>query len=266
MPCFRFLLTGTFFLLLVGSSNAQIPEPGDFGSYMEASYPSDEGTLLYRIMFPINFDATQKYPLVLFLHGAGERGNDNQKQLVHGSRLFQDSSTRYPAIVVFPQCPAEDYWANVDVDVIDGNRRFTFMADGPATRPLAQVMELVDKLIDQPYTDPARLYVTGLSMGGMGTWELLWRMPGKLAAAAPICGGGNPRAAGEMTEVPIWAFHGVKDDVVRPHFTMRMIKAVQRAGGTAKVTFFPKANHNSWDPAFATPDYLSWMFSNRKSN
>ncbi len=101
-------------------------------------------------------------------------------------------------------------------------------------------------------------------MGGMGTWELLWRMPGTFAAAMPICGGGATSMASGITDVPIWAFHGRRDDIVPAYLSVRMVTAVQAAQGMAKVTIYPEANHNSWDPAFAEPNFLSWMFSQKR--
>jgi beta-glucosidase len=235
------------------------------GTYLYRQHQHGDYTLNYRVLYPEGFDEHQRYPIVLFLHGRGESGDDNEKQLVHGSSLFLEAQTEYPAIVIFPQCPTSDYWSNIDrIEKDGGGLQFKFPSDRPANPALSAVMDLVDQELKKPYVDENRLYVTGLSMGGMGTWELLWRMPEKIAAAAPICGGGPPEMAHKMTEVPIWAFHGLKDDVVQPRFSINMVRAVQREGGLAKITLFPDANHNSWDPTFATPDYLPWLFSKYK--
>jgi predicted peptidase len=235
------------------------------GEYLERMVVVDGDTLKYRIMYPEGFDESKKYPLVLFLHGAGERGNDNNRQLVHGSKLFRDSLAKYPAVVIFPQCPRDSYWANIDRERNDNGRlRFSFYDDRDATPQLAMVMDLVRTTVNEGYIDEDRVYVGGLSMGGMGTWEILWQMPGIFAAAMPICGGGAPSTASRMRDVPIWAFHGRRDDIVPAYLSARMVTAVQSAGGKAKITIYPEANHNSWDPAFAEPEFLSWMFSQKR--
>ncbi|MCB9292133.1 MAG: beta-glucosidase BglX [Lewinellaceae bacterium] len=235
------------------------------GKYLYKQHQHEGYTLNYRILYPYDFDENKRYPLVLFLHGRGESGDDNEKQLVHGSKLFLDSLDKYPAVVIFPQCPETDYWSNIDrVQKDDGSLQFTFPADRPPNPSLAAVMDLAGRELAKPYIDENRLYVTGLSMGGMGTFELLWRMPEKIAAAAPICGGGAPEKASAMTDIPIWIFHGMKDDVVPPGFSIRMLKAIQQRGGLAKITLYPEANHNAWDPALAEPDFLPWMFSQYK--
>ncbi|MCB0586585.1 MAG: beta-glucosidase BglX [Phaeodactylibacter sp.] len=232
------------------------------GKYLYAQHQYNGDTLNYRVLYPSDFDESRRYPLVLFLHGRGESGSDNETQLVHGGKLFLESIDKYPAVILFPQCPKTDYWANIErIQKDDGSLQFNFPDNRPPNPSLAAVMDLVSQELAKPYIDENRFYVTGLSMGGMGTWELLWRMPEKIAAAAPICGGGTPERASAMADVPIWAFHGMKDDVVQPRNSIRMLKAIQREGGPAKITLFPGANHNSWDPAFAEPEYLPWMFS-----
>lgn len=257
----RILIFSIALLLLTNLAWGQM----ETGKYLYKQHQYEGNTLNYRILFPQDFDENKRYPLVLFLHGRGESGNDNEKQLVHGSKLFLDSSKEYPAIVIFPQCPKTDYWSNVDrTQRDDGSLHFEYPTDRPANPALSAVMDLVNQQLEKPYVDENRLYVTGLSMGGMGTWELLWRMPEKIAAAAPICGGGAPEKASVMANIPIWAFHGMKDDVVVPRLSIRMVKAIQKEGGLAKITLFPDANHNAWDPTFAEPNYLPWLFSKYK--
>jgi predicted peptidase len=252
-----------FFLVFSFSTISQEAPVG--ASYLEKSFKSNGQNLLYRIMYPKDFDQNKKYPLVLFLHGAGERGKDNKKQLSHGSNLFLDSLEKYPAIVLFPQCPPEDYWANLyRPDKGGASRKFEFHTDEAPHPTMVMVLELIDKLWNESYIDKSRFYVSGLSMGAFGVWELLWRIPNKIAAAMPICGGGPPNMALKMIEVPMWAFHGVKDNVVHVRYSRRMVTAVQQAGGKAKITLYPNANHNSWDPAFAEPTFLKWMFSKTK--
>lgn len=228
-----------------------------------------EGKLLYRVSYPDNYDASKSYPLLLFLHGAGERGDDNKKQLVHGSKLFlnQENREKFPAIVVFPQCPTEDYWANVDRTTDEnGKRQFTFFKTSKKpTNAMSGLLSLVDSLTNLSQVNQNRVYVMGLSMGGMGTFELVSRRPKTFAAAAPICGGDNPKVAGKYAKkLPFWIFHGLKDDVVPPHFSEDMANAIEAKGGKVKLTLYPNANHNSWDPAFAEPELLPWLFSQSK--
>ncbi len=221
-------------------------------------------TLPYRILLPENYATGKRYPLLLFLHGAGERGRDNALQLTHGAGLFvrPDVRARYPAIVVFPQCPKDQYWAGV---VREPQRQhWDFPLWETPGAPMALLMGLLDTLIRQEQVDTRRLYVAGLSMGGMGTFELLARWPHRFAAAIPICGGGNTLAAPLYARhTALWVFHGDADAVVPVALSRRMVQAVQAAGGRVRYTEYPGVNHDSWTPAFAEPDLLQWLFSQR---
>ncbi|MEO9477322.1 MAG: alpha/beta hydrolase-fold protein [Cyclobacteriaceae bacterium] len=235
--------------------------------YEAQTYKSDLRELNYRILYPENFSAKNTYPVLLFLHGSGERGDDNQKQLVHGSKLFSNASFRkdYPAIVVFPQCPQEDYWSNVTVDRSFHPLRLVFHEEGTATSALQQVMALMDSLYALPFTKDDQFYLGGLSMGGMGTIELAARKPEMFAAAFSICGGGHTARARQIAgNVPMWFFHGAKDDLVLPSHSTEMVIAIRENGGIARYTLYKDANHNSWDSAFAEPEFMSWLFSNVK--
>ncbi|WP_313791647.1 MULTISPECIES: alpha/beta hydrolase-fold protein [Flavobacteriaceae] len=224
-------------------------------------------TLQYRIMYPKNFQEDGNYPVVLFLHGAGERGSDNQSQLTHGGKLFATDylQERYPAIVIFPQCPKESYWSNVDVDRSTYPVKLNFnYKDGP-TKPLKMVMDLLDTTIRKSYTNDHQIYLMGLSMGGMGTFELLSRKPNTFAAAIPICGGGDPESVSVYAnETPLWVFHGAQDNVVNPLQSMEIVSALLKVGAYPKFTIYDFANHNSWDPTFAEPDLMPWLFSHQK--
>lgn len=235
--------------------------------YQYEEFEKNGSVLPYRIMYPANFDTSIKYPVIIFLHGSGERGNNNESQLIHGSKLFQDSIQKYPAIVIFPQCPKEDYWANLDrIRRDNGSLNFKFNYEKPATESLELVIELINEILAKPYSNTNRLYIAGLSMGGFGVCELLWRIPEKITAAISICGGGSPEMGDLMTDIPIWMFHGIKDDVVHPRHSLRLLYAIQRAGGKAKITLYPKANHNSWDNTFAEENLFAWLFSKTKNN
>lgn len=223
-------------------------------------------TLPYRILLPENYDTARAYPLVIFLHGRGESGNDNEKQLTHGSAVFLRDSIRKsnPAIVVFPQCAANSYWSNVHT-VADskGKRTFYFVPDGEASLSMKLLLSLTTNLEMRYKIKKDQVYVMGLSMGGMGTYELVRRKPGHFAAAVAICGGADPATAISMKKTKWWIFHGGKDDIVPPVFSEKMQAALKKAGAMVRYTVYPEANHNSWDPAFKEPDLLSWLFAQR---
>jgi len=253
------------FSLLIFSISAQAR---DMDIYLKKQYLNQGDTLPYRIMYPTDFDETGKYPLLLFLHGAGERGNDNEKQLVHGASFFADPSNRknYPAVVVFPQCPEDDWWARMeDSEDPNGKRIFTFPGKGSPNPAMRLVLGLLDELVNAAYIDADRVYLGGLSMGGMGTYDLLTLRPKTFAAAFPICGGGNPRTARKISRVTsFWIFHGTEDDVVDPEYSAVMAEALKKHKGEVKLTLYPGTGHNSWDKAFAEPELLPWIFSNRR--
>ena len=237
-------------------------------AYEKHWYIKGTDTLPYRLLLPKNYDASKKYPLVLFLHGAGERGSDNEAQLTHGWKVFLQDSVRekYQAIVVFPQCAANSYWSNVQIvnDTVTKKRIFNFLKDGKPTIAMKMVLHLLDELEDNYKLDDDRYYVGGLSMGGMGTFELVRRKPKMFAAAFAICGGANTATAKKLKRTDWWIFHGLKDDVVSPEFSRNMTDALKAVGADVKLTLYPAANHNSWDAAFAEKDLLPWLFSKHK--
>jgi len=239
----------------------------DKSLYKKEIYVSGNDTLPYRILLPLNYDASKKYPLILFLHGAGERGNDNEKQLVHGSSLFLRDSIRekYPAIVLFPQCPENSFWSNVHrFDDKHGEERHVFQTGGEPTVAMVLVQQLLKKIIQEYPVEKKQVYVGGLSMGGMGTFEIVWRNPKLFAAAFPVCGGASVTYAKRLKDVHWWVFHGAKDDIVVPQFSQRMVTALEDIHADVKFTLYPEANHNSWDSAFAEPELLPWLFSIKK--
>ena len=230
-------------------------------SYQREQFVRKGDTLPYRILYPENFRRNKKYPVVLFLHGAGERGNDNQAQLVHGGDLFLKTRKEFPAIVIFPQVPKDDYWANVEVNRETRPFEFDYNSDGRPTRSMELAMELMDSLTGQKFVDRSRVYVAGLSMGGMGTYEILGRRPEMFAAAIAICGGADPEIAKKYNpNLDIWIFAGEKDDIVPPEFSKTMSRVINHLGRDAKLSLYPNDNHNSWDSALAEPELLPWLF------
>lgn len=253
-----------FYLMLVCAFYA---DAQDNSVYQKKWMVQQGDTLPYRVLLPLNYDSTKTYPVVFFLHGAGERGRDNERQLIHGSKLFvkEDIRAKYAFITILPQCPASDYWSNVVREHDDAGRRsFFFLEDGVPGRYMELLQELVKHVFEVYPVKKDQVYAGGLSMGGMGTFELVRRMPNTFAAAFPICGGANPATAQKMKKVNWWIFHGAKDNVVLPHHSEKMVVALKAAGANVKWTLFPEANHNAWDPAFAEPELLPWLFSNKR--
>lgn len=261
---FRIILLITAFLNTLATLNAQT---SDFSLYESQYFLQGDDTLRCRILSPAHFSPQKKYPLVVFLHGSGERGNDNQSQLKWGGDLFLDSAyrERFPAIVVFPQCPADSSWST-RVRLPEGHSdKYNFPLNTTPTKPLQMLMSFIDTLVNSGVVDPKRIYLGGLSMGGFGTFELLWRRPALFAAAFPICGGGNPESAALYRKnFPIWIFHGTDDDVVPVKNSRVMQEALKAAGAKVKYTEYPGVKHDSWINAFAEPDLLPWLFSQKK--
>jgi predicted peptidase len=224
-------------------------------------------TLRYRIMYPEGYDPAKKYPMILFLHGAGERGKDNEAQLKHGGSLFTNPENRkkFPAIVVAPQCPKIDFWARIGFRQGDSLGGFTFPSEQPIGKALNLVSMLVDSMVAGKNVNTQKVYVGGLSMGGMGTFELLWRKPKTFAAAFPICGGGDSQKVTEYASgFPVWVFHGDADKTVSVSNSRLMVGALKAAGARVKYTEYPGVAHNSWDNAFAEPGLLKWLFEQQK--
>ncbi|RZJ82002.1 MAG: phospholipase [Chryseobacterium sp.] len=238
----------------------------DFSDFKDETYIHKGDTLPVRVLYPKNFDPAKKYPLMLFLHGRGESGMDNKKQLINGARLFLENQEKFPAVVVFPQCAADSYWVNVKITTSDnGKRNFNFRTCGKPTKSMSLLLSYLSELKELDYLDKDRYYVGGLSMGGMGTYEMLRRRSNTFAAAFAICGGDNVKNVKKYAKkVDLWIFHGAKDDVVIPEFSEAIYQELKRRGAEPKYTVYPTANHNSWDPAFKEPDLLPWLFSHSK--
>lgn len=238
--------------------------------YVKKEYKhSDTHVLPYRILYPEPYDRTQKYPLVLLLHGGGERGADNEKQLTHGANLFVDPENRkkYPAIVIVPQCPIDQYWATSTIDRTTTPFKIDFDYTKTPNWNLIAANELVKKLTKEEAVDPTRIYITGLSMGGMGTFESVYRYPDLYAAALPICGGGDLKVYDKrVKKVPFWIFHGDADVVVDVNLSRNMTEKIKSLKAKVKYTEYPGVNHNSWVNAFADPEYLNWMMAQKRKN
>ena len=221
---------------------------------------ADGQTLLYRLLKPAQVEAGKKYPLVLFLHGAGERGNDNTKPLIHGVKTFATAEflEKYPCYVVVPQCPENTKWADIDWTV----EKVIFPEK--ESEPATLAMKCLDGIEKEFPIDTDREYVTGLSMGGFGTWDAIVRHPQRFAAAVPVCSGVNLSKAPVIAHLPIWAFHGAKDQVVKVERSREIITALKTAGGNPKYTEYPDVGHDSWNGAYKDREMYEWLFAQRK--
>ena len=229
--------------------------------YEKERFVYENDTLNYRILKPLNYNPNKQYPVHLFLHGSGERGNDNSSQLTHGGKLFlkKENREKYNSWVIFPQCSENDRWPSLSSD--QWNNSFDNKVSKP-NKSLGLVIRLMDEFIEKKQVDKHRIYVSGLSMGGMGTFEILFRRPNMFAAATPICGNGIPQLAKlYANKVPVWIFHGSDDNVVSPKYSLAMAKAIIEAGGSPKMTLYENTGHGSWNNAFAEKDFLKWIHS-----
>ena len=220
----------------------------------------------YQVYVPWNWVKSKKWPVILFLHGAGERGDDGliQTQVGIGAaiRRFPD---RFPSVVVMPQCRRNSWWTHPEME--------------------AMALKALDETIKEFNGDPERLYLTGLSMGGYGTWSIGSKFPAKFAALAPICGGVRPPSrlppqtasqfsdpgadaykivAHKIGKTPVWIFHGGADQVVPVAESRLMSEALKEAGGNIKYSEYEGVGHNSWDRTYAEPDFMPWLMSHRR--
>lgn len=225
---------------IVGSKSIRAPgqHPQAFAKRVTKSLSCN-----YLLFLPEGYgQQEQDWPMILFLHGAGERGDDLQKVKKHGPPKIVDKRKDFPFIVVSPQCPEDDWWTE-KTDVL---------------------INLLDEIVAKYDVDEDRIYLTGLSMGGYGTWTLAWAYPERFAAIAPICGGGKRFMARRLDSVPIWAFHGAKDRVVPQRESEEMVKAVRASGGSAKLTIYPDAGHDSWTETYKNQKLYDWFLSHRR--
>ncbi|MES2004193.1 MAG: PHB depolymerase family esterase [Bacteroidota bacterium] len=260
----RAALTIVFFFSGVCSLLAQ-----DFPAYQKRIFSDGRKELPYRVLSPMG-DTTQKYPLVIFLHGAFEKGNDNEHQLNIGGRFFMRDSirTKYPAYVIFPQCPAEDLWAYFEnqVDFSTGYAKdWVFPFRKEPTVVSALVKKMIDEWIGSGRIETTQVYIAGLSQGGMGVLDMIARYPGTFAAGLSMCGAGDPSTTKFIAgKTALWLFHGDKDMVVPHEFSQQFYKRLKRAGANTRYSEYAGVEHNCWVKAFAEPDLMSWLFAQKK--
>jgi predicted peptidase len=214
-------------------------------------YRNGRKTMPYRLFLPTGYDAQKRYPLVVWLHGAGGMGRDNLRQIsgdqIAGTRIWTtpEHQAKYPAFVLAPQSAGD--WADVNHDSLSA--------------PLALVVGILDLLAGEFSIDPQRVYVAGQSNGGYGVWDLITKRPALVAAAVPVCGGGDPDRAARATAVPVWAFHGTADKSIPVTASRQMVAAITKAGGHPRYTEYPGAGHDIWTRVFAEPELIDWVFA-----
>lgn len=199
-------------------------------------------TLKYLLWIPAEYkkERNKSFPLLIFLHGSGERGDSLEMVKKHGPPSFVENSPDFPFITVSPQCPNGTWWNTEDLQL------------------------MLEQLIAKLRIDPSRIYLTGLSMGGFGTWSWASKYPVQFAAIAPICGGGDIQFADELKSTPVWAFHGEADPVVPVKRTIEMVEAVNISGGSARMTIYPGVGHDSWIKAYNDPDLYTWLLEHKR--
>lgn len=234
-------------MLLAGLGCAGTPAPdAEPRGFLARSVALNGQKHPYVVYVPESLDLSRPVPLVLFLHGKGECGTDNTAQLRVGlAPAVLAHPGRWPCLILMPQKPdAEKQWEDYD----------------------AMVMAQLSDVKNRYRIDPDRVYLTGLSQGGHGTWTLGALHPHLWATLAPICGYGDPGpVVPKIKDIPVWAFHGGKDDIIEPAQSAAMVDALIKAGSThAMLTVFPEANHNSWDKAYGEPDLAVWLLDRRR--
>lgn len=247
--------------LFLGFTFSGYAQPSLFGYEKFINEKGD--TLKYRQLLPVSKnDTIRKFPLIIFLHGSGERGNDNEAQLKWGVKNFatDENLKLHPSFLIAPQCPSNLTWANFSENK---NSKNIFLQNVP-TKPMELLIALINQFVKKFPIDMNRIYITGLSMGGYGTFDAIERYPNLFAAAVPICGGGDTSKAGLIKHIPIWIFHGAEDTAVDPAFSRNMNDALTKVGGHPGYTQYPEVGHFSWIPAYSDPLLMEWLFRQHK--
>jgi predicted peptidase len=228
-------------LMTASLASAQAPAPGSQVPQAFRHDSPDSLVVHYLLYLPEDYADGADWPLMLFLHGAGERGDSLDMVAVHGPPRLIREGRSFPFIVASPQLPAGQFWH-------------------PGT-----LQVLLDDLVARYRVDEERIYVTGLSMGGFGTWALAMDRPERFAAIAPVCGGGDLARVCSLRALPAWAFHGAQDDVIPVRRSQELVDALDACGGTVRFTVYPEAGHDSWTETYANPELYDWLLQHRRS-
>jgi predicted peptidase len=197
-------------------------------------------SLKYLLYLPKDYDKKESWPLMLFLHGKGDRGDDLTLVKSIGPPKLIEAGRKFPFIVLAPQCPGDKEWVSFELRV------------------------LLDSIVEKYKVDQDRIYVTGLSMGGFEAWRLAAYLPDRLAAIVPICGGGDPSTTAKFTKLPVWAFHGAKDDVISLDHSKVMVESLKKNGGNVKFTVYPEAGHDCWNVTYSNPQLYKWLLDQKR--
>jgi predicted peptidase len=276
-----FILLPLFFLSACGPGQVSDPTPTNLpnptlvpasdgmqtvvgeekGVFLKKIFTSQSsGSIPYQFLIPENSSEDKQYPLLVFLHGAGELGNDNSSQLVSFPRHFITGQNKqdYPAFIIAPQCPVTDAWAS-----FPGYPSSARTSSEP-TNATRLTLELIDELLLKYNIDKHRVYVTGISLGGEGTFDIVSRRPDLFAAAVPICGIADVERASSVKAVAFWVFHGEMDEINPVKYSRLMVQALKDEGASPKYTEYPGAGHSIWDRAYNEPGLFPWLFSQQK--
>lgn len=252
----KLVLLGVVLLAACPVSAADEIDPRLLEVFEARLFKDASGAVLrYRLLRPPGYTTTNKYPLVLILHGAAGLGDDNARQFNGGNQVPPASlsapanQARFPCFVFVPQCPRGQSWSAFG---------------GQPSEPARLALVTLFALRREFSLDPDRFYLIGLSMGGSGAWDMASRYPHLFAAAVPICGAGDPTGAASLIRLPIWCFHGEKDPLVPVNHAREMIAAIKKAGGNPRYSEFPGVGHDSYRNAFADPEFLPWLFAQKR--
>ena len=222
------------------------------------------GKLKYRKLSPTNAGGRRSLPLVVFLHGSGERGDDNVSQLKHGLDYLAspEGMQKFPATIIAPQCPKDMRWSNLLPEGAEEGK----LSPQP-TEPMRLILELINELQITDNIDNDRVYVTGLSMGGFGTFDIIARHPAVFAAAVPLCGAGDtdPNVINRIKKTPMWIIHGQEDTAVEVRHSRSMAKALREAGGSPRYSELAGFGHNIWDAAYSDKELYKWLFNQSRT-
>ncbi len=239
-------------LLFLSVIRLSAQQKGEFVSNKFVSENKD--TLPYQFYISAGIDSSKTYPLIIWLHGKGERGNDNKKQLTLIKKWLPDSLDKsYPGFILAPQCAADKMWSKYD-KLAD---RITFDTITPEIQK--SIISLMDELGKIYPIDTNRIYIMGISMGGFGVFDMITRYPDRFASAIPICGGGDPEMIEVLIKTPIWAFHGEKDVVVDQRHTVQIMKKI--VDDEHILTLYSGIGHDCWNKAFKEKNLIKWLFS-----